>query len=461
MRLNEVVAGAIGWCWVRRCHSRDAVRDGYGSRRGVGFAGVAFSLPWFHRPIAGAIVGGAAGAGASVWPWCDLVELFFSIPAEYPETPMGRSKQSKVPSPSLVLERVPHRSDGRQRRSKRRPHSRCSCLGRIVVLGAAPIVLFVSYAFVRLHLVLGISGSPLPDVLSSLPPMLKPAEVHAVLKLATPPGNLAVTNEGRVIFNFHPEYEEPSGAKIAECRVDSTPGSGCGAAWTRHPSTDRVKTVLSLRVDRQDRLWLLDFAEHSTISSPALLAYQLGQDGASDTFLYRYRFRADVAPFGCMLNDFQVSPDGEYIYIADTAVVGTIAGFGAQPALLVYHVPTNQTRRVLSGHHSMRVQPGVSMAVHGSAGVVWPQKLGPFSMAIAVDSIVLDRVGKWLYFGPVTGSTLFRLPVSALQDVSLNASALETQVTRRGELHHHSSSQPNPTHPAPHPRPTPLPHQIS
>lgn len=284
---------------------------------------------------------------------------------------------------------------------------------------AALVVALLAILTFRMAFVLGFGGSPLPDMLSHLEPMLPPSALQPVVELTTPPGNLAVARDGRVIFNFHPEYAEPSGAKIAECRPDAS--GSCGIKWTTHPATKRVKTVLSLRIDRQDRLWLLDFAEHATTSAPALLAYKLGEDGASDTFLYRHEFGKDVAPFGAMLNDFQVAPNGDDIYIADTAIVGSIAGSCA-PALLWHHIPTKTTRRLLAGHYSMRVQPGVSMAVHGHDRV-YPQKLGPFSMAIGVDSIVLDRTGEWLYYGPVTGSVLFRIKTSALRSNTLPAMA--------------------------------------
>ena len=284
---------------------------------------------------------------------------------------------------------------------------------------AALVAALLAVVAFRMALVLGFGGSPLPDMLSHLEPLLPPSQLRPVVELTTPPGNLAVARDGRVIFNFHPEYSEPSGAKIAECQPDAS--GSCGTKWTTHPATNRVKTVLSLRIDRQDRLWLLDFADHATISAPALLAYQLGRDGASDTFLYRHEFSKDVAPFGAMLNDFQVSPNGEDIYIADTAIVGSIAGSCA-PALLWHHIPSNTTRRLLAGHYSMRAQPGVSMAVHGHDRV-YPQALGPFSMAIGVDSIVLDRSGEWLYYGPVTGSVLFRIKTSALRGNTLPATA--------------------------------------
>jgi sugar lactone lactonase YvrE len=128
-----------------------------------------------------------------------------------------------------------------------------------------------------------------------------------------------------------------------------------------------------------------------------------------------------------MLNDLQISPSGEWIYMCDTAIVGSLLGT-ASPALLVHHVPTNRTRRVLIGHPAVFPQPDLAMAVHGRDGGVWPLRLGPFSLAIGVDSLALDHRGEWLYFGPLTGSVLFRVRARFLRDDLMDDDALRSKV---------------------------------
>ena len=69
------------------------------------------------------------------------------------------------------------------------------------------------------------------------------------------------------------------------------------------------------------------------------------------------------------------------------------------------------SRRLLDGHPSVRTEdyriqaPGRDMTL-----------LGLYTLRIGVDTIALDRRGEWLYYGPVTGGTLFRVRTADLND---------------------------------------------
>jgi hypothetical protein len=44
-------------------------------------------------------------------------------------------------------------------------------------------------------------------------------------------------------------------------------------SWVPYPSAafqERLVTVLSMRIDRQNRLWLLDFGQHGFLGTPTL-----------------------------------------------------------------------------------------------------------------------------------------------------------------------------------------------
>ena len=87
----------------------------------------------------------------------------------------------------------------------------------------------------------------------------------------------------------------------------------------------------------------------------------------------------------------------------------------------------NSTRRVLAGHPSVLPAPGLAMVVRDAAGA-WPQQLGPWTMAIGVDSLALDRAGVWLYYAPVSNGVLYRVPAAALRDAALDDAALAARV---------------------------------
>jgi sugar lactone lactonase YvrE len=50
------------------------------------------------------------------------------------------------------------------------------------------------------------------------------------------------------------------------------------------------------------------------------------------------------------------------------------------------------------------------------------------ALRIGVDSIALDRSGEWLYYGSVTGDTMYRIRTRDLDDASLSAEALAGKV---------------------------------
>jgi sugar lactone lactonase YvrE len=180
------------------------------------------------------------------------------------------------------------------------------------------------------------------------------------------------------------------------------------------PDDLAYQSVLSLRIDRQNRLWLLDNANHGT-GTPRILAIDL----ATDEVVHRHDFSSDIAGIGSHLNDFQVSPDGTKIYIADASILGL------DPALVVYDVEHERARRLLEGHPSVTPDPYVPV-VQGRTMLI----LGIFAIRPGVDSIALDRDGEWLYFAPVTDNHMFRIRRADLDDEALAPEELAQRVER-------------------------------
>ena len=234
------------------------------------------------------------------------------------------------------------------------------------------------------------------------PPSVPSTAIEHVADLDHPPGNIAVTPDGRVFFTFHPDGGSP--VAVAELRD--------GKPVPFPPGFDEFQSVLSLRVDRQGRLWALDHGRYGR-GQPRILAF----DPATGRELERYDFPSRDAGLFSMLNDFQVDPAGERIYIAESSpIIG-------HPALIVYDTKTRTSRRLLDRHPSVRTEdyriqaPGRDMVL-----------LGLFTLRIGVDTIALDRHGEWLYYGPVTGGTLYRVRTADLNDTSLSPEALGSRV---------------------------------
>eukprot|EP00747_Dinoflagellata_sp_TGD_P218735 gnl/TRDRNA2_/TRDRNA2_90939_c0_seq1.p1 gnl/TRDRNA2_/TRDRNA2_90939_c0~~gnl/TRDRNA2_/TRDRNA2_90939_c0_seq1.p1 ORF type:complete len:405 (+),score=60.23 gnl/TRDRNA2_/TRDRNA2_90939_c0_seq1:61-1275(+) len=230
---------------------------------------------------------------------------------------------------------------------------------------------------------------------------VKDGGAEIVAKLETPPGNIAVSCMGRVLFNFHPQYNEPSGAKIAEL---VTSGFLAGT-WKPRKDLDRaVHTVLSLRFDIIDRLYLLDHADHGSKGAPKMVVFDCNTTDGEDRFLWEYEFPEFVAGNGSMLNDFQISLYATYIYIADTSIVKGMPAILACDVKKMKDGDQNACRRILELHKSVMAEK-LDVNVNGQ-----PVLMGGKPFRVGVDSIALDRKNEWLYYGPLTGTTLWRVP---------------------------------------------------
>ena len=128
-----------------------------------------------------------------------------------------------------------------------------------------------------LMLVLGITlwvryggGAAFPD--RSGTPRLPASVLEVVADLPTPPGNIAVSASGRVFASLHPEANPYD--KIVEI-IKGQPQPWPNDAFQTGDGEPRYfRSVLSLRIDRQNRLWTLDNGGHG-IEPGRLLAFDL------------------------------------------------------------------------------------------------------------------------------------------------------------------------------------------
>ncbi|HUS24239.1 MAG TPA: L-dopachrome tautomerase-related protein [Candidatus Binatia bacterium] len=280
-------------------------------------------------------------------------------------------------------------------------------IGRLLRTLLTVLLLLLVFLAVLLRVRHG-GGAEFPDRTGD--PVLPGSAVETVAELPTPAGNIAVSAGGRVFVSLHPEARPHD--KVVELVRGAavpypTPGFQDGDGEPRY-----FRSVLSLRIDRQERLWTLDYAHHG--SEPGrLMAFDL----ATNSVAHEFEFPRDIAGLGSHLNDFQVSPDGNWIYIADASI------FGKKPALIVYDVAHHQARRVLERHPS--VMPDFyTPVVQGRRMEV----LGLFAIRPGVDSIGLDARGEWLYFAPVTSLNMYRVRTADLRDAALPPAGLAGRV---------------------------------
>jgi len=283
-------------------------------------------------------------------------------------------------------------------------------LGRILrIVASVAAVLAVAALALRYQFA---DGERLDD--RTTQPKLAPSALEPVVNLDYPPGNVAVSADGRVFFTFHPDGSPP--IKVAEL-VDGKPVPYPSEAF-QIPQSDKphFQSPLALRIDRKNRLWVLDYANYA-MGQPRLIAFDLAT-GQPD---HLHEFSSEVAPFLSMLNDFQIDPAGEKIYIAEASPILQ------RPALIVYDTVTGKSRRVLDGDPTVQAEPYLLQAP-GRDMVVY----GIYALRIPVDSIALDTSGEWLYYGPLSGDRMYRVRTRDLNDTSLSPESLSARVEDYG-----------------------------
>jgi len=241
-------------------------------------------------------------------------------------------------------------------------------------------------------------------------PRLSAEDLEVVANLDYPPGNIAVSRTGRIFFTFHPDGDPP--IKVAELVGARPVPYPNGAFQEEAEGIPYFQSPLSLRIDQRERLWVLDHGRYGR-GKPRILAFDL----AANQLVHKYEFPSSVAPLFSMLNDFQVDPAGEKIYIAETSP------FLQRPALIIYDTIRRESRRVLERHRSV-----VAKNYLLRAGGRDMRIFGMVTLKLGVDSIALDKQGKWLYYGPVSDSRLYRISTADLADASLSLSDLASRV---------------------------------
>lgn len=279
------------------------------------------------------------------------------------------------------------------------------------------LLLFAALAlFIRLRY--GGGSTDFPERIGK--PLLSGDALEVVANLPTPPGNIAVSADGRIFLSIHPEGHPD--VKVVKL-VGGEPRPFPDASWQAPRGEDAggkplpfFDAVLGVRIDRQGRLWTLDHANHG-IGQPRLLAF----DVKRGALVQRFDFPRELAPRGSFLNDLQISDDGGYVFIADSSI------FGLDPALLIVDTTSGRTRRVLAGDRSVQPEPYIPV-VGGRKMRVF----GIFTVKPGVDSIALDNLGH-LDFAAVTARRMYRARVADLIDEQLPVAVLARRVEDFGD----------------------------
>jgi sugar lactone lactonase YvrE len=175
--------------------------------------------------------------------------------------------------------------------------------------------------------------------------------------------------------------------------------------------------VQSVVVDEEDALWILDPASpyfQAVVQGGAKL---LKVDLSTNEVAHVYHFNEEGAPVKSYLNDVRFAHGHAFI---------TDSGLGA---IVVLNLATGNVRRLLESHPSTKAEPSVEPVIGGR-----PWKFADNrTPQVHIDGIAIDPKLEHVYYKPLVGRTLYRVPIAALLDESLLPEALGNFVERVAE----------------------------
>lgn len=237
-------------------------------------------------------------------------------------------------------------------------------------------------------------------------------QADLIATLPEPPGNIAVSKEGRIFFTYHAESHPD--IKVLELVQGKPVPYPSLEMQTPHPDKPSYGAVFNLRIDSKNRLWSIDHGQHGLLGA-RLVAVDL----ATNKPIKQIKLPKSVAGLGSYLQDMQIDPTANLIFIADIGV------FSGRPGLIIVDAETGKARRVLDRHPAIMAEP---YAVYAQGRHMQPLGTSLYWFHPAFDPIALDRAGVWLYIGPMSGKTLSRVRVADLMNGDLSEAELAKRV---------------------------------
>lgn len=216
---------------------------------------------------------------------------------------------------------------------------------------------------------------------------------------------VTVSKNGRLFVNY-PRWSDQYLNAVVEVQKDGSVRPYPDEYWNRwdmKPDTagKQFVCVQSVVVDDTDALWVLDPAVPLLATlvpgGPKLVKVDLKTDRVSRII----PFGSDVVKPTTYLNDVRFDTRRNTAYITDSGAGG----------IVVVDLGSGKAHRVLDGHPSVLVQPGVSIVINGKPVQDASGKPPSFNS----DGIALSPDGEYLYYQALTGATLYRIKTDLLR----------------------------------------------
>ena len=227
--------------------------------------------------------------------------------------------------------------------------------------------------------------------------------------------NAAVSPSGRLFGNF-PRWTDVPTPCVGEATPDGRFAPFPGGAWNEWqpglPPEERFVCTHGLHADRDNNLWAIDDASphHGRMIEGGAKLVQI--DLTTNRVSRIYALGNDLAPAGAVLSHMRV--DAQFLYVTDS-------GFGS---IVVIDRRTGRGHRTLEGASCSRADTTIVPIVHGKP-MVHPDGKVP---VIHLSHLELSPDGEWMYFTPLFGPMLRRVPTRYLRDPSLTTADIVKHV---------------------------------
>ncbi|MEO1051774.1 MAG: L-dopachrome tautomerase-related protein [Bacteroidota bacterium] len=217
--------------------------------------------------------------------------------------------------------------------------------------------------------------------------------LEVVAELDINPGNVAVSNQGRVFMSVHP-LREPS-MQLVEVLGDNQYKPFPNASYQSEKDNKTEETFdapLGVLVDKKDRLWVIDAGLN--IGKSRLFAFSV----VTGEELYRFTIPEDLAPATSFVQDVAIDDINEWAYLAD---------FG-NPGIIAIDI-ANGTFRKFSD--STMVAEDIDMVIDGK------QQFFQGSPArVGINPITLSDDRATLFYGAMSGTKWYQIPSNLFRE---------------------------------------------
>ncbi len=238
-----------------------------------------------------------------------------------------------------------------------------------------------------------------------------------IAKLSQAPGNVTATGSGRIIMSQHQFYQPNDSVVERQADGSLTPFPSKELNDRQGHSGLTLDSVLGIRTGVDGVVWMLDNGMRGGVT-PKLV----GWDTKTDRLRRVIYLPAPIAPKDAFVNDFTVDSRHNRIFIVDPAS-------GANAAFIVVDIETGAARRVLEGHQSV-VPEKVDLVIDGRPIQMKNAEGHWVRPHIGVNPVTEDLQNEWVYFGPMHGTSLYRIKAGALADEKLDPKTLAQMVER-------------------------------